>query len=386
MKKKSLLFILLILAVALFSACSNEGTTEETTDESTQDEVYFAFYGPLTGDNKQYGEAEKIAIEILLEDINEKGNGILGGKKLVVDFFDDKNDAKEAVNIANKIVAEDKYAAVIGGFGTTPTMAALPIYEEAKIPNYTPSASHADLTAQGDYIFRNYLTQAVESKQYADFVYNELGIKSMAIIHVNNDWGNNAAKLFTEEYEALGGVVTDTQTYLPGQTSDFTPMISSAKASNPEAYYPIAFYQDAASILRQSDSLNFEAKKILPSSVLTQALIELGGESVEGAYLMNAFNPDSDSTEFQRVFAEYEKRAGKPGDLYVMLAYDTVKQLATAVDQANSTDGEVVRDTLANMKGFEGLAESYDMNELGDAQRSLFPIVVKDGKFTTYDK
>lgn len=208
----------------------------------------------------------------------------------------------------------------------------------------------------------------------------------MALILVNNDWGNNVASLFTEEYEALGGVITDTQTYLPGQTSDFTPMISNAKASNPEAYYPIAFYQDAASILRQADSLNFEAKKILPSSVLSQALIELGGESVEGAHLMNAFNPNSDSPEFQRVFVEYEKRAGKPGDLYVMLAYDTVKQIATAVEQANSTDGEAVRDTLANMKGFEGLAEKYDMNEIGDAQRSLFPIVVRDGKFTSYEK
>ena len=274
MKKKSLIFILLILAVALFSACSKSGTTvettkepttEETTDENTQDEIYFAFYGPLTGDQKQYGEAMKTAIEIFLDDVNEKGNGIMGGKKLVVDFFDDKNDPKEAVNIANKIVAEDKYTAVIGGFGTTPTMAALPIYEEAKIPNYTPSASHADLTSQGDYIFRNYLTQAVECVQYADFVYNELGIKSVALILVNNDWGNNVANLFTKEYEALGGVITDTQTYLPGQTSDFTPLISNAKASNPEAYYPIAFYQDAASILRQADSLNFEAEKILPS-------------------------------------------------------------------------------------------------------------------------
>ena len=46
-------------------------------------------------------------------------------------------------------------------------------------------------------------------------------------------------------------------THLPNQTTDFTPMISKAKTLNPEAFFPIAYYQDSANILKQADSLDF---------------------------------------------------------------------------------------------------------------------------------
>lgn len=393
-KDLSLIFILGLL-VFILGACGNgtdTGTEEEAGEEQTEEaadtadageEVYIGWYGPLTGAQKQYGDTLKAATEIAVEDINNNG-GILDGKTLVVDYFDDQNDPNEAVTIANNIVNEDKYSAVVGSFGTAPTMAAYPIFEDAQILNYSPSASHADLTSQGDYIFRNYLTQAVECKQYADFVYNELDIKSIAILNSNDDYGNNVAELFTKEYEALGGVVTSTQSYVPGQTTDFSPLISSAKESDPEAFYPIAFYEELASILQQADSLEFDVTRVLPSNVVTQGLIDLAGESAEGAYLMSAYNPDSDSEEQIRVYEAYEEKTSQEGDLYVMLAYDTLHQTATAIDEAGTTDSVAVRDTLAGMQDYEGIAESYGMNEIGDAQRSLFPLMIEGGQFVTY--
>src|SRR5690606_34511263 len=110
-----------------------------------------------------------------LEKINDENGGVLGGRKIVVDFFDDKNDAKEAVTIANKIIGEEKYVAVIGGFGSTASMAAAPLYEEAQIINYSPTASHADYSVIGEFIFRNTATQEIETTAYADYVYDEMG-------------------------------------------------------------------------------------------------------------------------------------------------------------------------------------------------------------------
>lgn len=392
-RNKLSLISILGLLVFILGACNSgadgtdetaDTTTEDTTSDEVEEEVYVGWYGPLTGPQKQYGDTLKAATEIAVEDINNNG-GLLDGKNLVVDYFDDQNDPNEAVTIANNIVNEDKYSAVVGSFGTAPTMAAYPILDDAQILDYSPSASHADLTSQGDYIFRNYLTQAVECKQYADFVFNELGIESIAILNSNDDYGNNVAELFTEEYEALGGSVTSTQSYIPGQTTDFSPLISTAKDSNPEAFYPIAFYEELASILQQADSLDFDATRILPSNVVTQGLIDLAGESAESAYLMSAYNPDSDSEEQIRVYDAYEEKTGQEGDLYVMLAYDTLHQTATAIDEAGTADSVAVRDTLAGMQDYEGIGESYSMNEIGDAQRSLFPLMIENGQFVTYN-
>ena len=264
-------------------------------------------------------------------------------------------------------------------------MAAAPIYEKAKIINYSPTSSHADFSSLGKFMFRNTPTQEIETKQYADYVYTKLGIKTVAILNVNDDWGNNIAKIFTNQFVKLGGKITDLQTYIPNQTSDFTPMISKAKTTNPEAFFPVAYYQDSANIVRQAKNLDFNVQMILSSSTLKQELIDLAGDIVEGAFIMNAYSPDINTPEFIRVIGEYTKRTGKQGDAFVMQTYDVVKQLATAVDMAGSDDPVVVRETLANMKGYNALSGPYNMNELGDAVRSLVPMFIKNGKFTRID-
>lgn len=360
-----------------------EGEGEQTTEgegEASTDPIYFAWYGPMTGDSKQYGDTEKVAVELALEKINGEMGGLLGGRELIVDFYDDKNDAKEAVTIANKIVGEGKYVASIGGFGSTPSMAAAPIYEEAQIINYSPTSSHADYSAIGDFIFRNTPTQSIETTAYADYVYNELGIKTVCILNVNDDWGNNIAKIFTERFEELGGQVLSTESYLPNQTTDFTPMISKAKTLNPEAFFPIAYYQDSANILKQADSLDFDVQMILSSSTLKQELLDLAGDLANGCFLMNCYTPDIDTERFKEVIGEYEARTGKAGDAFVMQTYDVVMQLAQAIEEAGTDDPVAVRDVLDGMT-YECLAGEYTMNEIGDAVRPLQPIKVIDGAF-----
>lgn len=381
MKKTLSLILVLTLLAGILAGCASDDTPPPAGSDDSNEPIYFAWYGPLTGDSKQYGDTEKVAIEIALDKINEENGGVLGGREIVVDFYDDKNDAKEAVSIANLIVGEEKYMAAIGGFGSTPTMAAAPIFEEAQIINYSPTASHADYTSLGDYMFRNTPTQAIETAAYADYVYDEMGIRTVSILNVNDDWGNNIAKIFTETFEGKGGEVVNTESYIPNQTSDFTPMISKAKSLDPEGFFPVAYYQDSANILRQADGLDFNAQMILSSSTLKQELIDLAGELAESAFLMNAYTPDIDTDEFREVIGEYTARTGKEGDAFVMQTYDVVMQLATAIEETGSADPVAVRDTLANMTDYQALAGPYSMNEIGDAVRPLQPIRIIDGQF-----
>ncbi len=395
MKIRKLLPVLLIAVsiFALLAGCQQaeeptepevveeQEPVEEETEEASMEPIYFAWYGPLTGDAKQYGDTEKVAVELALEKINGEMGGLLGGRELIVEFFDDKNDASETVIIANKIIGDGKFTAAVGGFSSTCTMAAAPLFQEAKMVNYSPTASHADYSAMGDFLFRNTPTQAIETTGYAEYVYNEMGIRTVALLNVNDDWGNNIAKIFTEKFEELGGEVLVSENYIPNQTTDFTPMISKAKEANPEAFFPIGYYADSANILIQADGLDFDVQMILSSSTLKQELIDVAGELANGAFLMNAFSPDIATERFQEVMAAYEERTGKKGDAFVMQTYDVVMQLATAIEHAGTTDSQTLRDTLAGMEDYECLAGTYSMNELGDAVRQLQPIQVIDGQF-----
>ena len=157
-------------------------------------------------------------------------------------------------------------------------------------------------------------------------------------------------------------------------------MISKAKTLNPEAFFPIAYYQDSANILKQADSLDFDVQMILSSSTLKQELLDLAGELANGCFLMNCYTPDIDTERFKEVIGEYEARTGKAGDAFVMQTYDVVMQLAQAVEEAGTDDPVAVRDVLDGMT-YECLAGEYTMNEIGDAVRPLQPIKVIDGAF-----
>ena len=383
MKKFLACMLAAVMCLGVFAGCSSSSkepaADAEQSTESTEP-IYFAWYGPLTGDSKQYGDTEKFAAELALKKVNEEWGGLLGGRQLVIDFYDDKNDAKEAVTLANKIIGEGKYTAVIGGFGSTPSMAAAPLYEEAQIVNYSPTSSHADYSSLGEFIFRNTPTQALETSAYADYVYTNMGIETVCILNVNDDWGNNIAKIFTTRFEELGGKVLSTESYLPNQTTDFTPMISKVKALNPEGFFPVAYYQDSANILKQSDGLDFAPQFILSSSTLKQELIDLAGELAEGCFLMNCYTPDIGTDRFKEVIGAYEEATGKAGDAFVMQTYDVVMQLATAIEEAGSADPVAVRDVMDGMT-YECLAGEYTMNEVGDAVRPLQPIKVINGAF-----
>jgi branched-chain amino acid transport system substrate-binding protein len=77
----------------------------------------------------------------------------------------------------------------------------------------------------------------------------------------------------------------------------------------------------------------------------------------------------------------YKDKTGKEGDAFLMQTYDVVRQLALVITQANSADPKKMRPVLAGMKNYPSLAGPYNMNEIGDAMRTLQPIMIENGKF-----
>lgn len=346
------------------------------------DPVYFAWVGPLSGDSTLDGLTEQASLEMCLEHIN--GNGGVLGHKLVIDFFDDKNDATEAVNIANKIVDAEKYIAVMGSWSSTPSMAMAPIFEENQIIQYSPTASHADYSSLGKYIFRNTPTQALETAAYAEYIAKNTDIKTVAILYQNDDWGLNINNIFTKNFEELGGKVVLSETFIGSSTKDFTPMITKVKELKPDAFFIVAYYSDSAQIMVQTKDLDYPGQIVITSTCLKQETINISGKAAEGALLFNCFAHDIPSERFQKIMeGEFRERTGKLPDAFAMQPYDVCTQLVKACEDAGTvTDIPAIRDALDGMT-FEGLAGEYTMNEVGDAVRPLFPITIRNGAFVT---
>lgn len=368
MKKILSLLVALVLSLSLVAAIA----------EGLDEPVYIAWVGPLTGSSSNDGNTEKNTLTLAVEKINAEG-GVLG-HELVIDYYDDAADANEATSIANKIIDEDKYFAVIGSYTSTTSMNMAYIFQEEGMVQYSPTASHADYSGIGDYIFRNTPTQSQETAEYANFVYNDLGIKTVAIIYQSDDWGVNINNIFTENYEALGGQVLNADNFVPDSTKDFASLVTTAKAAGAEGIFVVAYYKDSASIVMKIRDLEYDGQVIITSTCLKQAFTETAGDAANGCYLINAYCADIDTDEFRAVKELYEGTYGVAMDAFVMQTWDVVNQLVKAVEDAGSFDHAAIRDALDGMT-YEALGGEYTMNEIGDAIRGLFRLQVRDGAF-----
>lgn len=377
---------LLAATVLLTTACGGQkpapapagGTAAPAP--AAKKEVSIGMTAPLTGDNAQYGENFKNAANLAINAFNAKSKEYT--VKLVAQ--DSKADPKESANIVQNFVGDKNMVAVLGDFTSTASMAAAPIMQRSKMVQLSPTASHPDFTKQGNFIFRNIVTQEIEGSFLGDYAYNKLGKKKAAVIYIQNDWGIAAHENFVKAFKALGGEVTTIEKFNPG-TKDFANLLTKIKESKPEILYLGAMYTETALIAQQAKKLDLNVAMIGTGSLYSDKLIELGGDAVEGIYTSSAFFPGDPRPEVQAFVKDFKAAyGGKEPDMFAAQAYDATNLLLSVIEKG-VTDREKFRDALAAIKDYPGVTGKTTFNENRDVVKDMTRLQVKGGKFTVFN-
>lgn len=157
---------------------------------------------PMTGDQAEYGEFVLNGVKLAVEQANAAGG--VGGKTIELVVEDSRGEPKEAVLIAERMVANSDILLTIGDFSSSSSMAAAPVYERAGMAQIAPTASHPDYSGLGKNMVRVMAMQQAESVYLARWAAGDLGLKKIATIYVNNDWGVVANAAFVAEAKAQG--------------------------------------------------------------------------------------------------------------------------------------------------------------------------------------
>src|SRR5215510_7550563 len=160
---------------------------------------------PLSGPVAASGNYIRMGAEIARDWLNAKG-GVIGRKvELVIE--DNKSDPKEAASAAEKLIVRDKVPAIMGAWGSSMTLAAMPKLEEYGVPMVVETSSAASITRRGNpWIFRISPPSEMEAlglEQYVD----KLGVKSADFLAVNTDWGRGAVSAFGDMLKKKGTAV-----------------------------------------------------------------------------------------------------------------------------------------------------------------------------------
>ena len=359
-------------------------TETPKTETPKGDPIKIAVAAPMTGDNAEYGVGFLNAAKMKAEEWNNNG-GVLG-RQIEIVAYDDKNSAEEASSIAQKIVSSKGIVGVIGHFSSGVCLTAAPIYQENKMIEISPSASHADYTAVGDFIFRNNTVIKAEAAAGIDIAVNDLGKKKIGIISIKTDWGTVTAQVIKDLVETLGDAdvtIVAHEEVVEG-SDDYSPAITKLNQAGADVVICAGMYSLVAPIAKQYKRVNPDIAIVGFSNSYSQQLIELGGKDVEGVAFPVIFFSGSEEPMTKQYVEEYEAKFGAKPSALTSQAYDSVGMLLSAIKEAGVTDSQVVRDVLASLE-YNGVAGNTKFDEKGDVQKNFVKVVIKDGNFVQMD-
>ncbi|MBE7721287.1 MAG: ABC transporter substrate-binding protein [Lacrimispora celerecrescens] len=394
MKKGFIRYSLAMMMLAGVLAGCNQGSgqsaggTQNTSDAQSggakaqegEEAIKIAVAAPMTGDNSEYGIGFTNAAKLMADQWNEQG-GVLG-KKIEIVPYDDKNTSEEATTIAQKIVSDGDISGVIGHFSSGVCMTAAPIYEENKIIEISPSASHPDYSKIGNYIFRNNTIISKEGAASVDIAVHDLGKKNIGIISIMTDWGTNTSGIIKDLIADLNDPnvkVVAHEEVMEG-SDDYTPAITKLNEAGADVVICCGMYNLVAPVAKQYKNINPDIAIVGFSNAYSQQLIQLGGEAVEGVCFPVIFFSESDDPDVKAYVDKFTQAYGSAPSALTSQAYDSVGILLTAIKEAGTTDSEAVRGKL-NEITYKGVTGDTKFDEQGDVDKQFNKVTIKDGKF-----
>jgi len=291
---------------------------------------------------------------LAVDEINN--NGGVKGKKIKLIIEDDAGNPTTAVNAFEKLAGTDKVPMILGPLSSGCSMATAPVAEKNKVVQLSTLAGIPDLSKAGDYIFRIYPSSELGARFAAKQALEIFKPKKIAILFMNNSFGESAKNIYLEVAKESGCKVVTVDGFQEGE-KDLKTLLSKVMQGGPDILFCSAYWQDGANILVQMQELGMKMP-VIGEDGWRGPLFNLVGE----AGLTHLYFSDilfgkefKDNTVMQEFIANFMTRYNKNASTYSATGYDAVYVAKTALENAKYS-GEDIKNILytIDVKGATG--------------------------------
>ncbi len=214
------------------AAVAGRGRAAMIDAAPAQEPIKLGVVGPHTGPAASDGPEHLIGAQVAAEEINGAAASSAGARSRSWRPTRAGSRRRRSAPI-RKVVTQDKVVAVDCCWFSSSTIAALPTIEELKVPttngiSFLPDAKETKLT----YLFKFAQTPRLESR-FVDYWVNKLGVKRVAFLARNDDWGRATSGVYQARLKELGGTVLSADYYAPARRTSIR-YLTKIKALNPE--------------------------------------------------------------------------------------------------------------------------------------------------------
>jgi branched-chain amino acid transport system substrate-binding protein len=195
----------------------------------------------LTGVEAMLGEVAKRSLEFAVKSIG----GQISGRPVEIVLGDAQGQPSVAVDVARKMVEQDKVAAIFGPTQIGQKMAVAGYMKTAGIPLFFYTPTPIGLLRSNDWLVGSGGTIPQMPSVMGDYVYNDLGYRKIHTLTSDNTGARAFMESFVEVFKKLGGTVVSQQ-WAPMPCADFAPYL--ATLGDAEALVAWASSSDAVAL------------------------------------------------------------------------------------------------------------------------------------------
>jgi branched-chain amino acid transport system substrate-binding protein len=312
----------------------------------------------VTGPPAFLGGPERNAAQMVVDEINKAGG--VKGQKLELVAYDTGGDATKAVQLATKLIKNDKVVAIIGPSTTGESMAVLPVAEKEKIPLISCAAGSKITDPIKRYVFKTAQNDGLAvAKIYENL--QKAKLSRIAILTVSDGFGSSGREQLKAQAAKHGIQIVIDDTYGPKDT-DMTSQLTKIRGSQAQAVICWGTNPGPAVIAKNAKQLGIKLPLYMSHGVSSKKFIELAGDAAEGIRLPSGrvivadvlANGDLQKKSLLAFVKDYQNHFKAEGDHFAGHAWDAVMLLKGAIERGGTTS-EGIRDALEKTHNFAGI-------------------------------
>jgi len=316
----------------------------------------------VTGPAAFLGEPERNSAKMVIDEINKAGG--VKGRKLELVAYDTAGDATKAVQLATKLIKDDKVVAIIGPSTTGETMAVIPVAEKEQIPLISCAAGIKITDPVKKWVFKTAQNDALAVGRIYEYL-QKTKQTTVSILTVSDGFGASGREQLKNQASKYGITIVSDDTYGPKDT-DMTAQLTKIRGTHSQAIICWGTNPGPALVAKNVRQLGIKTPLFMSHGVSSKKFIELAGDAAEGVRLPSGkvlvcdLLPKSESQKKSLVsfVKDYQNHYKVEGDHFGGHAWDAVMLLRNAIERGADTSSSI-RDQLEKTRNFCGIGGTF---------------------------
>jgi branched-chain amino acid transport system substrate-binding protein len=319
----------------------------------------------------KYGQMSKDELEAV------NASGGINGKKIEVILLDDECKPDKGIANANRFIHQHKVHLVMGSTCSSVTLPMVDVTAKEEVPQIVPHSTNANVTKKNSaWLFRTSVSERFSASIHGKYMSENVG-KKVAYLYTTDGAGMGFAKDYMAFMKRTYGAEPLYETQMQETDLDFRAHLLKIKSLNPEVIAIGGQHDAIARIVQQSYEVGIpkSVRRVASSAASNAPVPELAGDTAVGLIFAAAFSCTDDRPIAKDFVKMVQTKYGvRCPDHDFSQAYETAQIIKLALKNAKleltdaslKADRTAIRDALANVKNYSGLA-SGPINFCADA-------------------